>query len=259
MNLWHDVRFGARTLRKSPGFAATAMLTLALGIGATTAIFSVCDAMLWKPAPLPHLETLVMVLQAGGDPGEWNDATPADVADIRRGSATLEKFATYEQGMANIAATGGEPQRVEQALVTSNFFEVLGVQPARGRAFEAGEDQPGREREIILSDGLWQRRFGADPNIVGKSVRLDDQDFLITGVMPPKFDFPLATQLWTPLALTAAQWDSRANQAVQSVGRLKPGSRVENTVAELNAIARRLSDHRHNLSERKAVRVGYRD
>ena len=100
---------------------------------------------------------------------------------------------------------GGEPERVVQALTSANFFDVLGVQPALGRAFQAGEDQPGREREAILSDRLWRRRFGADAGIVGKTIRLDDQNFLVTGVMPASFDFPLATELWTPYALTAEQ------------------------------------------------------
>jgi len=112
MNLWNDVRYGARVLRKSPGFTTTAVLTLALGIGATTAVFSVCDAMLWKPVPLPHLESLAMVLQAvPGDPSGWSDATPADTADIQKQSTSFSSLASYDQGLANIAGAGGEPSR----------------------------------------------------------------------------------------------------------------------------------------------------
>ena len=103
--------------------------------------------------------------------------------------------------MANIVGAGGEPERAIQTLVSANFFDVLGVQPAIGRGFQDGEDQPGREREVVLSDRLWRRRFGADPAIVGKNIRLDDQNFLVTGVMPASFDFPMATELWTPHAL----------------------------------------------------------
>ena len=123
MNLWQDIRYGERMLRKSPGFAATAVLTLALGIGATTAIFSVCDSLLWKPIALPHLESLVMVLQRIPDnPNEWNSDTPADLDDIRRETTTLENLATWDGGMANIVGAGGEPERAIQTLVSANFF-----------------------------------------------------------------------------------------------------------------------------------------
>ena len=152
MTLWNDVRYGARMLWKAPGFSLTAIVTLALGIGATTAVYSSADALLWKPIPLPHLETMVMLGQRADDPNEFDSATPADMDDIRRQSATLESLASWEDGLANIVGTGGEPERAEQALVSANFFEVMQVQPALGRAFQPGEDQPGREREVIFSE-----------------------------------------------------------------------------------------------------------
>jgi hypothetical protein len=137
------------------GFILTAVLTLALGIGVTTSVYSLCDALLWKPVPLPHLESLAMVLQKTSDnPSEWNPTTPADLGDIRRDNTAFGSLASWEGGMANIVEAGGEPERVEQALVSANFFDVVGVQPARGRGFQAGEDQPGRETEVILSDRL---------------------------------------------------------------------------------------------------------
>jgi putative ABC transport system permease protein len=238
MNVWQDIRYGVRTLGNSPGFAIVAVLTMALGIGVTTAIFSVCDALLWKPVPLPHLESLVAVLQGiPGEPGQWNDATPADIDDIRRESTTLESLASWQRGLANLVGSGGEPERVQQVLVSANFFDVVRVQPANGRAFQPGEDQPGREREVILSDGLWRRRFGADPGVVGQSIRLDDQNYTVTGVMPASFDFPLATEIWTPLALTPAQRTSRGSQSLESIARLKPGHTVEQAAAEISSIA----------------------
>jgi putative ABC transport system permease protein len=241
MNLWHDIRYGARMLRKSPGFTATAVLTLGLGIGTTTAVYSVSDALLWKPVPLPHLETLVAIQQrVPGEPNNWENLTPADLDDIRHDTTSLEGLATYQQGMANIVGEGGEPERVMQGLVAANFFEVLGVQPAMGRAFQAGEDQPGREREVIFSDKLWRNKFGADPAIVGKTIRLDDQNHLVTGIMPPSFDFPLAVELWTPLALTSAQRPSRTNQTLSTVARLKPGRSIEQAGGELASIGTRL-------------------
>jgi putative ABC transport system permease protein len=241
MNLWQDIRYGERLLRKSPGFSATAILTLALGIGATTAVFSVCDALLWRPISLPHLETLAMVGQRiGDDPDEFNSATPADLEDVRRGHTAFQNLTTWQTGRANIAGAGSEPERVLQALTSANFFDVLGVQPALGRAFQAGEDQPGREREVILSDLLWRRRFGTDPSIVGKTILLDDQNHLVTGVMPASFDFPLATELWTPHALTAEQRGSRRANLLEGAVRLKPGRTLEQAASELTGIGARL-------------------
>ena len=240
MNLWKDVRFGARMLLKSPAFTVAAIVTLALGIGATSATFSCADALLWKPIPLPDLDTLVMIGQRADNPGDFNSATPADIDDLRQQSATLGPIASWQERLANIVSAGGEPDRAAQAPVTANFFDVIGVQPARGRTFQDGEDQPGREREVILSDTLWRNRFGADPDIVGKAIRLDDQNYLVVGVMPPKFEFPLATDLWTPMALKPDVRNSRKFQQFESMAHLKPGATFAQAVAEAEGISGRL-------------------
>jgi putative ABC transport system permease protein len=241
MNLWQDIRYGERMLRKSPGFAITAVLTLALGIGATTAVFSVCDSLLWKPIALPHLESLVMVLgRIPDNPNEWNSVSPPDIDDVRRQNTALENLATWDEGMANIVGAGGEPERALQALVSANFFATLGVQPVLGRGLQEGEDQPGREREVVLSDRLWRSRFAADRGIVGQNIRLDDQNFLVTGVMPASFDFPQATELWTPLALTAADRTNRRNNRLAAGARLKPGRTLEQADAEVASLSARL-------------------
>ena len=195
---WQDVRYGVRQLRRAPGFTAVAALTLALGIGATTAIYSMCDTVLWRPVALPNLESLVMVLQCfPGNPHLWSPASPADIADIHDASTTIEGLASWSYGMANIVAAGGEPARVEQVRVTSNFFDVLGVQPAMGSGFQASR------REVILSDRCWHtalapiRTFSGSPSgwTIGK--------FTVVGVMPPAFAFPrVSKELWTPLSLT---------------------------------------------------------
>ena len=241
MSFWQDVRFGARTLLKSPGFALTAALTMALGIGATTAIFSTCDAMLWRPNPLPHMDTLVMVGQQNpSDARYWDSTTPADTDDIRRASTSFRSMASFEQGLANLAGPGVTPDRVYQALVNANFFDVAGVQPARGRAFQPAEDQPGQDHEVILSDNLWHSRFAADPNIGGRSIRLDDVSYTVVGVMPGTFNFPMGTELWTPMGLTPEQRNSRTAQSLGSIARLTPGRTVDQTAAEVNGIAARL-------------------
>lgn len=240
MNLWRDVRYGARMLLKSPAFAFAAIITLALGIGATTATFSSADALLWKPIPLPNLDSLVMIGQRADDPDDFNSATPADIDDLRRQSNTLSEMASWQEGLANIVGPGGEPERVQQAVVSANFFAVIGVQPARGRGFQAGEDQPGREREVIFSDALWRNRFAADPAIVGKNIRLDDQNYLVIGIMPPKYEFPLAADIWTPLALTPAQRVSRQSQLIVSMAHMKPGVTVAQALSEAEGISGRL-------------------
>ena len=142
--------------------------------------------------------------------------------------------------MANIVGAGGEPERVLQTLVSANFFTTFGVQPVYGRGFQEGEDQPGREREVVLSDRLWRRRFAADPAIVGKNIRLDDQNFLVTGVMPASFDFPMATELWTPHAFTPAQLANRRGNQVEAAARLKPGRTLEQAGLELDSLSARL-------------------
>ena len=135
MNLWQDIRYGERMLRKSPGFAITAVLTLALGIGATTAVFSVCDSLLWKPIDLPRMESLVMVLQRVSDnANDWDSVSPGDLDDVSRQTTALANVAVWDQGQANIVGAGGEPERAFRALVSANFFTTIGVQPVLGRA-----------------------------------------------------------------------------------------------------------------------------
>jgi putative ABC transport system permease protein len=241
VSLWHDIRSGVRTLYKLPGFALTAALTMALGIGATTAIFSLCDAMLWRPNPLPHVDTLITILQRDpGDANNWDSATPADVDEFRHNNTTLASLASWESGLANLASADAAPDRVIQALVSADFFDVAGIQPSRGRAFQPGEDQPGQDHEVILSDQLWQTRFGGDPNIVGRIIRLDDLPYTVIGVMPPSFAFPLATAIWTPMGLKPEQRISRTDQLLQSIARLKPGRTVDQAAAEIDGIAARL-------------------
>jgi len=251
MNLWRDVRYSARMLGSSPGFAITAVLTMALGIGATTAIFSLCDAMLWKPVPLPHLDRLVMVAESvAGDLQDWNAATPADLKDIESQSHTIDHPATWQREEANLSGTG-EPERVGQTLVSANFFDVAGVQPAIGRGLRPGEDQRGDDREVILSDGLWRRRFAGASSAIGQSIRIDDRNFTIIGIMPRGFDFPIGTDVWTPLALAAAERNSRKAEILQAIGRLKAGRSVQEAAAEIQGIGARLAKAYPDTNEKR--------
>jgi putative ABC transport system permease protein len=239
--LLQDVRYGVRTLLKSRGFAAIAVFTLGLGIGATTVVYSLSDALLWKPIPLPHLETLVAIGQrVPAEQSSMDQLTPADLEDIRHDITSLDGIAAFEEGMANIAGDGGEPERVIQAVVAVNYFDVICVQPAMGRGFQEGEGQQGREREVIFSDKLWRNRFGADASIVGKAIRLDDQNYEVIGVMPASFDYPVGCEAWTPLALDATQRSARNNGILGTVARLKAGRTVEQAGHELAGIGARL-------------------
>jgi len=242
MQLWQDIRYGARTLRKSPGFTITAVATLALGIGATTANFSVCDAMLWKPLPVPNLNRLTMVLQrVAGDPNDYDPVTPADFADIRRQQTVFQGVAAWDDDMSNLSGNGAAPERVSRFLVTPNFFALAGVQPALGRSFAPEEDQPANKHVVILSDALWQRRFAADPTIVGRDIHINDQGYRVIGVMPPKFVFPMTAELWTPLALDPADQNDRDSHYLVAMGLLKPGRTASQAEAEVETIAARLA------------------
>ena len=250
MTFWSDLRYGARLLRKSPGFTAVSIVTLAFGIGVTTATFSTADGMMWKPVPLRDLRQLAVILQrVAGQPGDYNWNSLADLADIQKRGHSFPSMAWWDDGRANLTGAGGEPERVDQYMVSTNFFDVLEETPAMGRSFLPGEDEPGRDLEVILSDTLWRRRFGADPAIVGKKIRMDDADYLVVGVMRPKFEFPKTAELWTPLALKPADRLVRDRGQVMVVGRLRPGATAAQADLEVAGISAQL-EKEHPVTNR---------
>src|SRR5215469_6400085 len=200
---WKDLRYAGRILRKNPGFTAIAIITLSLGIGANTAIFSVVNAVLLKPLPFTEPEHLVWI-------GGWirntqtMDAgvTPADFVDYREQSRSFESFAgSISDGVAMNLTGVGEPERLKGALVTSDYLDVFGVKPEMGQTFGPEEDQGRRGRVAVLSHGLWVRRFGADPSIINQTITLDGNTHTIIGVMPPQFQYPVEAEVWTPFSL----------------------------------------------------------
>jgi len=243
MDLWQDIHYGWRMLRKSPVFTAIAIVTLGIGIGLTSAVYSVCDAMLWKPVALPHLETLVMILQrVPGDVDEWVPLAPADFDDVRRNSSTLKNMASWRSDLANVVITSGEPEGVLRTSVSANFFDSIGIQPVIGRAFQEGEDQPGREREIILSNRMWQNRFAGNIDVLNRDIRVDGENFTIVGVLPDSFDFPLATDIWVPDALSQAERNSRKANRLVALARISPATPLGAAAAEVDGIAAHLAD-----------------
>ncbi len=234
----------------------TAILTLALGIGAATAVFSVCDAMLWKPIPLPGIESLAMVNQRiPDDPQAFAYDTAADAADLRAQSQSFTATALFQQNLASIVTGNGEPERANVSFVSANFFDVLGVKPARGRAFQTGEDQPAAPATVVLSDAFWRTRFAADPAIVGKAVRVADNNATVIGVMPPNITFPLPSDFWSPLVLTPQQAGSRVAQVATLLGRLKPGVTLAQAGVEIDGLARRLQVQYPDTNARRGFRV----
>src|SRR5215813_13337424 len=199
--LFQDLRFGARMLFKNLGFTLIAGVTLALGIGANTAIFSAVNAVLLRSLPYPEPERLVRFWESNPRRGWLDFAVSApNFADWRKQQSVCEQFAAFEFNTLNFTGIG-EPERVAALRVTANFFSVLGVAPAHGRNFLPEEDQSGRNHVAILSDGLWRRRFGADPNLIGRQIQLSGESYTVVGVLPPGFQLTQGTELWAPLTL----------------------------------------------------------
>lgn len=239
-----DVRYALRTLRKSPGFTLVVILTLALGIGANTSIFSYVNAWLIKPLSYPGADRLMVMLSHNTQKG-WKSkdvTSTADFLDYQRQNTSFEQLACWTSWEFNLTSDG-PPDRVPGGLVSWNFFQTLGVQPDLGRAFLAQEAQPGSSHVAILSRGFWQSRFASDPQIIGKTVKLQGEAYTVVGVMPANFQFPLmgAANIWAPLALDDKQRADRNGSWFQAFGRLRPGVTQQQAAAEIAAIAARLA------------------
>jgi putative ABC transport system permease protein len=238
--LLQDIRYGFRMLLKSPGFTALAVTALALGIGANTAVFSAANAFLREPVSFPQADRLVMPLNlAPGQTVNWSQVSPADYLDWKKQSHSFEEFAAWRWYGADMTGKG-DPEKLNGALVSANFFDTLGVMPMMGRPFLPQEEQPGHDHEVILSYGLWQRKFGSDPNVIGKTVDLDGAAYDIVGVMGKDFDFPQTQEIWRPLALTPAEQTLRSQHYIMPVARLKPGVSIREAAAEIDTIEARL-------------------
>ena len=237
----NDLRYALRMLLKNPGFTIIAVIALSLGIGANTAIFSVVNTVLLRPLPYKDPDQLVMVWEDASKHGYPRD-TPAtaNYVDWRDQNQLFEGMAAIADESFNLTGTG-DPERLEGRRVSANLFPILGVQPQIGRVFTAEEDQPGAQRVVVVSYGLWQRRFGGDAGVVGKPLTLNGESYTVVGVMPAPFQFPSSDdQVWVPIAFTAEQIANRNTHYLQVVGRLKPGVTVQQAQTEMSTIATRL-------------------
>jgi putative ABC transport system permease protein len=231
-----DVRFALRQFTRAPVFALVAALTIALGIGATTAIFSVVHAVVLQPLPYPEPQRLVVVGEDFEGRGRPSDVSIGNFIDWRTHATTFATLGALQFFSFNLSDEG-RPERVIGGRVTATWFDVLGVAPQYGRVFTAEEDVPGRDRVVVLSHRLWARRYGADPGIVGRVVQLNSVPFSVIGVMPARFDVTAdAEELWTPVAFTTAQRATHDNHYLSVVGRLAPHATIAQARAELRTI-----------------------
>ena len=239
-----DLRYALRQLRKSPGFTAVAVITLALGIGANTAMFSVVNAVLLGPLPYPEPDRLVTLFHSHPEINlPRANVSPAGFAYYRehlRSFSGLSAFATGP-GPQNLASTG-EAEHVDSMRVSYGFFETLGITPLLGRAFLPEEDQPGHEREAIITYGFWQQHFAGDRNIIGKPLVLDGSSYTVIGVMAPSFRVQNDAEVWVPLALPPDAFKQFGNEFLSVIGRLNPGVTLAQAEAELQATARAIVD-----------------
>src|SRR6266540_313360 len=269
--VWQDLRYGGRMLWKNPGFTLVAVITLALGIGANTAIFSVVNGVLLRPLPYYEPERLVMVwadrpiLQAQIGMPDFPVAV-ADFVDWRNQNHVFEQMAALRTQRMNLTG-GGEPESVIGLRASAGLFTLLGARFTTGRAFLPEEDRAGADRVVVISHGLWRQRYGADPKLIGQKIMLDNEAYTVIGVTAPDFQFPrrgevpsyfgvsTTVYLYMPIAFTPAQLNDRLSSYLGVIARLNPGVSVGPASAEMNAIARRLTEQYPQTNTDKGVRL----
>jgi putative ABC transport system permease protein len=251
-----ELRHAVRILGKSPGYTISALIVLALGIGANAALFSVFDALVMRPVELNDLDRLVSVMETEPNQvGPWNELSPANFLDYEAENRTLEAFAAVRITDFNLAAAG-PPDVVVAGRTTPRFFDVLNAGPAAGRYFLPEETVPGADgRVAILSYRFWKSRYGGDPRVVGSTIRLNGQSHVVTGVASKQLQFPIDVDLWTPYILGAAERRMREGFTLYGVARLKPGVTREQAQADLAAIAQRLQQRYPQTNTGRGVRV----
>ncbi|MGH7475989.1 MAG: ADOP family duplicated permease [Longimicrobiales bacterium] len=241
--LARDFGYAFRMLRRRPGFATVIVLTLALGIGANTAVFSVVRSVLLRPLPFPEDERLAVLLLRAPSFGFVDFASsPPEYVAYRDHSRSWEQLAAFRDGTATVTQDGGEPERVEVAFATWNLFPALRIEPLLGRTFTAEDGQEGSDGVAVLSHAFWMSRYGGDPQVIGRTVRLDGVPRTVVGVMPPEFGFPTRdVRLWLPLAFTPGNLQNRGNHSFSIVGRLRPGVTLAAAETELAALIARFT------------------
>ena len=238
--LLQDIRYGVRMLLRSPGFTAVAVLTLALGIGANTAIFSVINSVLLQPLPFKNPAQLVDLRESESSPGNY-PLDGADYVDWQKLNKTFSSMSIFGYAQGYNASGAGEAEAASVRQTQANFFDTLGVQPLIGRSFAAGEDVAGKNHVVILSYGFWQRHFAGQNNALGKTVRLNDEPYTVVGVMPRWYNFPPATDLWVPMDMNSKMMHNRGSHWASAIGRVKDGATIEQARADLLSVSAHLN------------------
>src|ERR1700757_96913 len=242
-NDMNDLKFALRQLRKSPGFTLIAVLTLALGIGANTAIFSIVNAVLLRPLPYPDADRIMVLNESSGRGQDYSVALP-DYFDWQNDNTVFEDLAATHKESRNLSGIAGrEPERISCASVTRNFFNIVGLPPEIGRTFSEDEDKVGAPPVVVISDRLWRRVFNADPSALGRSIILHDQSYTVIGVMPPRVTSPQDSDVWLSMMRRSNNpaWMDRSHHPMIYVwGKLKAGVTVAQARAEMKTIAARL-------------------
>jgi len=236
-----DMRYGIRTLAKSPGFTVIVVLTLALGIGANTAIFSLVNAVLLAPLPYRQPDNLVMVWSKNIAKGyEISPVSGGEFSEWKSENSAFSDMAASSDALYTLTGAG-DPQVVVGYQFSADFFRLLGARPELGRTFVDEEDHPGGPNVVVLGDAIWRRKFHADRDILGKSVTLDGKPFTVIGVMPPDFRYPNLTELWTPLGLSSSILTNYDDTSLRVMARLKPGVTLKQAQAQMDSIAQRIA------------------
>jgi predicted permease len=257
-DLGHDLRFAARVLRRQPGFTAVVLVTLMLGIGANTAIFTVVDAALLRPLPYHAPERLVHLWETRrGDPADRTEASYPDFLDWRSQAKTFAAIEGYDETNLTVAADVGEPLMLDGVRVTPGFFTMLGVRPILGRAFVPGDATADGAPVVVLSHAYWQQRLGGDPHVVGRSLTLDRRRYSIVGVLPASFHFAPVddAEFWLPLETTSPRITQRYNHWLNVVARLAPGVTPAAAQADLSVVMRRLAAQYHETNAGRGAAV----
>ena len=256
LEIWREIRLSLRMLWNSPGFALSAILIMAIGIGANTATFTVVDKLVFERLPYPGLDRILLLAEKSAKSGIGEDeVSPADYYDWSAQATSFDRLLAYRWLSANLAGEG-TPERILALAATPSLFESLEVPPMLGRAFSGEESVPGKNRVAVLSYGLWQQRFAGDKDILNKTMKVDGVNHTIVGVMPPAFDFPAGSQLWLPLALTPQEKNVRNVRYLHCAGKLKPGVSPEQARSELQSIAQRLAVEHPDTNAGIGVKLG---
>src|SRR6266403_5941787 len=236
-HLLQDIRYGMRMLAKNPAFTVIAVLTLALGIGANTAIFSVVENLLLRPLPYSQPERLVEIANTYLPQIPKAGLSPGDYADWKRQNSSFSEMGAYAKVLQGFNLSGeGEPQRVQAAYADSGLFPMLGIRPVAGRSFIPEEDRAGNAPVVVLGHRLWQRRFGGDPRVVGRMIALDNQRYTVVGVLPPGFQLLRWPDLWMPIGQFNDDLTEHVHHAFDAVARLRPGVSLVQARDEINRL-----------------------